>query len=224
MPAPRSHYQTLNVSIDAEIVVIEAAYRALMKKYHPDQGAQAREGAPSAADINEAFAVLRDPQRRAAYDQGAWERQKSVRLAAYQPLAPPPGSKGFGWAGWLVSLVLAGMIWLMANKEERTPVARAEQARTEAEPAQAVPAKLREVTEAERAQIRLDALAPRSANTPPQSLEAVTVPVPVPVAPAIVRPARKRSAAGAARYRAARQAARKAGHEKDFLEREGYIY
>ncbi len=36
MPSLRTPYQILNLSPDAEPVVIEAAYRALIKKYHPD--------------------------------------------------------------------------------------------------------------------------------------------------------------------------------------------
>ena len=50
-------YQVLNVSPDAEPEVIEAAYKVLMKKYHPDRhvGAEAK-----AAELNQAFNLLRD--------------------------------------------------------------------------------------------------------------------------------------------------------------------
>ena len=63
-------YETLGVSRNSEPEVIEAAYRALMKKYHPDLW----RGDPAAAEtrakqINEAFATLRDPMRRRAYDR-----------------------------------------------------------------------------------------------------------------------------------------------------------
>ena len=54
MANPRSLYDILNVSHDAEGVVIEAAYRALMKKYHPDQGGSTY----LASKINEAKDVL----------------------------------------------------------------------------------------------------------------------------------------------------------------------
>lgn len=65
MQRPRSPYQVLNVSPDAEPEVIEAAYKILMKKYHPDRqtGGQDR-----AAELNQAFNILRDPQRRARHD------------------------------------------------------------------------------------------------------------------------------------------------------------
>lgn len=60
-------YETLQVSPRADPDVIEAAYRALARRYHPD-----RDPSPDAtarmARINHAWEVLRDPERRAAYD------------------------------------------------------------------------------------------------------------------------------------------------------------
>ena len=98
MAAVRTHYEILNVAPDAELVVIEAAYRALMKKYHPDQGGGARDG-PAASDINRAYGVLRDPERRAEYDHKEWIRQRDIGLVAYQP--PPPPRIGPRCGGWL---------------------------------------------------------------------------------------------------------------------------
>src|SRR4028119_2120674 len=82
MPPARNHYQVLNVAPDAEPVVIEAAYRALMKKYHPDQAVAAATPGPSAAEINHAFATLRAADRRAAYD-----RRQRTRPPRAQPVA-----------------------------------------------------------------------------------------------------------------------------------------
>ena len=45
-----NHYETLNVTRDAEAIVIESAYRALMKRYHPDK----TNGDPIAAEIGRA--------------------------------------------------------------------------------------------------------------------------------------------------------------------------
>ncbi len=65
------HYRTLQVTRDAEPEVIERAYRALAMKYHPDRAGRGAAG-PSATRrmqrINEAYAVLRDPERRSRYD------------------------------------------------------------------------------------------------------------------------------------------------------------
>ena len=57
-------YEVLQVDRRAEPDVIRAAYRALARKYHPDFGGSASR----MASINEAWSVLGDPARRAAYD------------------------------------------------------------------------------------------------------------------------------------------------------------
>lgn len=67
MQSQIDYYRILGVSSDAEGEVISAAYRALMKKYHPDKnGSDA--GDTRARQINEAYSILSDPAKRAAYD------------------------------------------------------------------------------------------------------------------------------------------------------------
>ena len=68
-----NHYEWLGVDPASGDVDIRAAYVALARRFHPDQhpGARADELARLArvmARINEAYAVLRDPERRRAYD------------------------------------------------------------------------------------------------------------------------------------------------------------
>jgi hypothetical protein len=62
----RNHYEVLHVSRDAPLEIIRGSYRALMQqlKNHPDLGGDTA----TAALINEAYAVLTDPERRAEYD------------------------------------------------------------------------------------------------------------------------------------------------------------
>ncbi len=66
------YYAVLQVRPDADPEVIEAAYRQLMKKHHPDKaGTDPRKLAEHHARskaINEAFAVLRQPETRSRYD------------------------------------------------------------------------------------------------------------------------------------------------------------
>ncbi len=65
---PRDLYEVLGVPRTASADDIRNAYRALAKKYHPDVNKQA--GAEeSFKEINEAYGVLSDEQRRAAYDR-----------------------------------------------------------------------------------------------------------------------------------------------------------
>ncbi len=61
-------YATLMVDQTAEQAVINAAYKALAARYHPDRNAAQDANARMQA-INEAYAVLSDPQKRADYDR-----------------------------------------------------------------------------------------------------------------------------------------------------------
>lgn len=71
MPIPSpEHYRTLQVDPAADPDVIQAAYRRLAARYHPDAAAQSG-GTPDAARmaaLNAAWAVLGDPAARARYD------------------------------------------------------------------------------------------------------------------------------------------------------------
>jgi curved DNA-binding protein CbpA len=222
MARPRSFYDVLNVAPEAEPVVIEAAYRALMKKYHPDQGPAAPGGA-SVAEINEAYALLRDPDRRADYDHREWARQQSVRLAAYPPLRPPPRRSAFGWTGWIVALVLGGVVALMASRADGV-ASRA----VESETARAAPDYRSQPSPPD-----LPAAAPATVRAPPEPLApaaaepaAARAELSAVEAPAVPRLAPERSLSPPRRVRP-RPRARPpapAADDRDFLEREGYIY
>jgi curved DNA-binding protein CbpA len=68
----RNFYRLLQVQPDAPVEIIRAAFRTLMLKlkHHPDLGGSSVE----ASDLNEAYEVLADPARRAAYDKGLYLR------------------------------------------------------------------------------------------------------------------------------------------------------
>ena len=57
-------YEILQVHPQADPDVLRAAYRVLARKYHPDHGGDARK----MIDLNDAWSVLGDPDRRAVYD------------------------------------------------------------------------------------------------------------------------------------------------------------
>ena len=81
MTEPLDFYKTLQVDPQAEPEVIQAAYRRLARKYHPDlandDGAAQRMSA-----INRAWEVLRDPDERARYDR---ERASTADAGARPP-------------------------------------------------------------------------------------------------------------------------------------------
>lgn len=109
MTGPKSLYDILNVAPDADQGVIEAAYRALIKKYHPDRLAAAGVGDQQrAAEINEAYTVLRDPAKRAAHDAALRKFQEAaLKPVVYRPVPPPPRRR-FGVKSFLAVLVLVG--------------------------------------------------------------------------------------------------------------------
>jgi len=79
----KDYYEVLGVARDADPKAIKSAYRKLARKYHPDvskePGAEAR-----FKEIGEAYEVLQDPEKRAAYDQ------LGNRWREGQEFTPPP--------------------------------------------------------------------------------------------------------------------------------------
>jgi len=115
---PRSHYEVLQIDPQASQEVIHGAYRALLKnaRVHPDLGGDAAR----AAAINEAYAVLGDPERRAAYDRdlSRGRRDGGGPQGAAEPEPPE--------AGW----VRTQYILICPNCRKRNLVRREESLRS----------------------------------------------------------------------------------------------
>jgi curved DNA-binding protein CbpA len=100
-------YRVLQVAPDCEDEVIHGAYRALALKYHPDRDAT-QYAAKRMADLNQAYALVRDPQVRARHD-AARRRGEPTAVPTGRAGAPTPPARAmaagtrlsFGrYAGW----------------------------------------------------------------------------------------------------------------------------
>src|SRR5512135_953617 len=90
----RDYYKILGVSRSASADEIKAAYRKLAMQYHPDRNPGDRSSEEHFKEINEAYQVLSDAQKRARYDQlgdsySQWQQNGA------------PG--GFDWSRWTSS-------------------------------------------------------------------------------------------------------------------------
>jgi curved DNA-binding protein CbpA len=111
MPAPvRDPYSVLQVMPTADMEVVHAAFRALALKFHPDRD-HTRRAAEKMAELNRAYAIVREPAARALYDRSrrsivaGVSVPTSIRARAAGPApSPTPGSGSvldFGrYTGW----------------------------------------------------------------------------------------------------------------------------
>ena len=65
----RDYYEVLGVDKNADDAAIKKAYRALAKKYHPDNHPGDKEAEMKFKEASEAYAILSDPEKRRQYDQ-----------------------------------------------------------------------------------------------------------------------------------------------------------
>ena len=65
----QDYYATLGVEKGADGAALKSAYRKLAMKYHPDKNPGDASAEQKFKDINEAYDVLKDPQKKAAYDR-----------------------------------------------------------------------------------------------------------------------------------------------------------
>lgn len=88
MAEKRDYYEVLGVDKNADDAAIKKAYRQLAKKYHPDANPGNKDAEAKFKEAGEAYAVLSDPEKRAAYDK--------YGHAAFDPNSAAGRASGFG--------------------------------------------------------------------------------------------------------------------------------
>src|SRR5215204_663920 len=66
---PRDYYEILGVPRDASEAAIKKAYRELARKYHPDRNPGDKNAESQFKEVQEAYSILGDKQKKAQYDQ-----------------------------------------------------------------------------------------------------------------------------------------------------------
>jgi curved DNA-binding protein len=89
----KDYYHTLGLTRDADAEQVKRAYRKLARKYHPDVSKE-KNAEAKFKEVQEAYEVLKDPEKRAAYDQLGRDYRSGQQ---FRP--PPDWQQRFGHSG-----------------------------------------------------------------------------------------------------------------------------
>jgi molecular chaperone DnaJ len=83
----RDYYEVLSVSRDCDDGALKTAYRKLALKYHPDRNPNDQDAEEKFKEAAEAYSVLSDPQKRAAYDRYGHQGVQGMGAQGFDPSA-----------------------------------------------------------------------------------------------------------------------------------------
>jgi molecular chaperone DnaJ len=101
MAAVKDPYSALGVDKKATPEEIKKAYRKLARQYHPDQNGGDKQAEERFKEVQQAYSILSDPEKRKEYDQGGI-------FGGFDPGSFRPGTGGFGGFGDILSDLFGG--------------------------------------------------------------------------------------------------------------------
>jgi molecular chaperone DnaJ len=110
-------YETLGVEKGADEKVLKSAYRKLAMQFHPDRNPDDSSAEQRFKEISEAYDVLKDPQKRAAYDRFG-------HAAFENGSAGPGGFGGFSGGGGFADIFEDIFGEMMGGRQRRSPGGR----------------------------------------------------------------------------------------------------
>src|SRR6266436_8868668 len=93
-------YDVLGVSKSASPADIKSAFRRLAKKLHPDANKHDPKAASRFAEVNAAYEIVGDKDKRKAFDSGEIDAEGKPRFQGFEGFGQQPGAgRGFGQQG-----------------------------------------------------------------------------------------------------------------------------
>lgn len=122
-----NYYETLEVSANASPEVIKAAYKSLMQRYHPDRNLTGAVNPNHAILIGQAYEVLSDPAKRAAYDvqlkqsaaslQSTLDKRVDALLSRSSSEANKKEPSSYSWLYFMIAAFLGWYFWPSSEKQ-----------------------------------------------------------------------------------------------------------
>ena len=95
----RDPYEILGVQKNASPAAVKSAFRRLAKKLHPDANKQDKKAATKFAELNAAYEILGDEDKRKAFDRGEIDAEGKPRFQGFEGVGGRGGPGGFGQEG-----------------------------------------------------------------------------------------------------------------------------
>jgi DnaJ-class molecular chaperone len=96
----RDPYDVLGVRREASAADIKSAYRRLAKKLHPDANKQDPKAAARFSELNAAYEILGEDDKRKAFDRGEIDAEGKPRFRGFEGFGARPGAGGGGQGGF----------------------------------------------------------------------------------------------------------------------------